>query len=484
VQARSAPTSRNVPLVEYGGHGGLNQAPLPSPRNEKKEMRSSVTSSVVIAGFVAGLASFYGCSSGDPAGTGTPPVFGGTTGNSGTTSTAGSTATSGSGTGGSVTGTSGSPATGGSVTTGGSGTMAGSGPVGGAGGMSGGAGGSGAGTGGSAAGSGGGGGTAATGDITKVWKADACGKAYAGAVGQKISIPTMGVKDAMCAAALNNQPKCGPWGTANSTWCPTPLMRDYWVYLPTGYDPNKAYPLLFEGPGCGGNGGGVYGLSAIKDSVIRIGLSPANPQIVGHGTNPGQGCFDDKEGDDSVDWVFYENLYDKLNSELCFDRNRVFTAGDSSGSWFSNELGCKYAGDSKRPVRGVLPNTGGLPNQYPLYEPTCTKSPMAGMWVHEVNDPENPFSGNKFAISRAMTVNGCTGSTDYDDAVAKGNIQDFPIGGGNDPATCKLIKNCPALYPLVVCALPGNMHASHPTVVEPGFPTFLKQFNMGAFLTQ
>ncbi len=96
--------------------------------------------------------------------------------------------------------------------------------------------------------------------------------------------------------------------------------------------------------------------------------------------------------------MFYENLYDALNPMLCFDRNRVFSAGNSSGAYFSNELGCKYAGDALRPVRGVLPNTGGLPTQA-QYVPTCTNKPMAGMWVHEVNDQEMPFSGNKVAIT-------------------------------------------------------------------------------------
>ena len=36
--------------------------------------------------------------------------------------------------------------------------------------------------------------------------------------------------------------------------------------------------------------------------VVRVGLTPA-PNSIGHGTNENQGCFDDKEGDDSVDWV-------------------------------------------------------------------------------------------------------------------------------------------------------------------------------------
>lgn len=419
-------------------------------------MRTSVTSQFVFAGCVAGLASIYGCSSEDAPSPFTPGASGSYVGASGSGTTAG-TGTGGSGTAG--TGTAGTPGASGS----------------GAGGMSGGdAGGSaGTGTGGSASGAGGGGGAPAN-DITKVWQSNGCGKAYTGTPGQVQGIQTMGTKDANCAAKLGGQPKCGPWS----------VTREYTVFLPKDYNPNTPYTLLFEGPGCGGQSGDVYPIQTkyqdantnnADATIIRVGLRPP-PNSIGHGTNENQGCFDDKEGDDSVDWVFYENLYDKLNGELCFDRNRVFSAGNSSGAWFSNELGCKYAGDATRPVRGVLPNTGGLPTE-PQYVPTCTNAPMSGMWIHEINDGTNPFSGNKVAIARAMKNNSCA-QENYDTA----QLEDFNIGTNN--MNCKRIKNCDPLYPLVVCALNGNGHGSHDDVANPGFATFLKSFRMAPLLTQ
>ena len=424
-------------------------------------MRSSVTSNLVLVGLVAGIASAYGCSTADD--TGTSP-FMATTAGTGTGTAGSGTATAGTGTGmaGTGSGTAGSVGTGGQTTgTAGAATTGGAPTTAGAGGQSATAGAAGTGT----------GGGAPLGDITKVVKSGACGKAFAGQSGAKVTIQTMGTKDANCADKLNNVPKCGPWS----------VPRDYYVNLPANYDMNKAYPLVLEGPGCGGNGTDIYPLNnGVDNTVIRVGLTPP-PNSIGHGTNENQGCFDDKEGDDSVDWVFYETMYDKLNAEggVCFDRNRVFSAGNSSGSWFSNELGCKYAGDAKRPVRAVLPNTGGLPMD-PKWEPTCTNKPMAGMWAHEVGDTTNPFTGNKFAIARAMKVNGCTGAMDYDTAT----LENFPIGGGKPDDTCKKIANCPALYPLVVCALPGTAHGSHDDVVNPGFSTYIKQFSAGAFLTQ
>jgi hypothetical protein len=222
----------------------------------------------------------------------------------------------------------------------------------------------------------------------------------------------------------------------------------------------------------------VYPLNSNADNtVIRVGLTPP-PNEIGHATNPSQGCFDDKEGDDSVDWVFYESVYDKLADQLCFDKNRVFASGNSSGAWFANELGCKYAGDATRPIRGVLTNGGGLPYQ-PQYTPTCTDKPLAGMWIADTPDVTDAFNNFKFAINRAMKVNGCTIGTSVDNAES----DDFPIGGGNLDNSCKKVRGCPELAPLTFCWIRGSANSNHDTVANPGFSTFLKLFSKSPFLT-
>jgi hypothetical protein len=439
-------------------------------------MRSSVTSNVVLAGLFVGLASLYGCTSSGPsngtgvftgtggsvgtAGTGTASGTSGTTGASGSTGTSGDTgsgtAGTGSGTAGSGTGTAGS----------GTGT-AGSGTAGsGAGGA--------AGTGAAGTGTAGTTGTAgATGssDITKVLPSAGCGMDPGQAVGSLVmhQIQTMGTMLAGCADSNCSATKPTPWS----------YTRDYWVRLPTGYDKTKAYPMVIEGPGCGGHGNNLYTIPIFDATVIRVGVSPSKDAQAFHATNPGQGCFDDKNDDSSVDWPFYEALYDLLGSQLCIDRNRVFAGGNSSGAWLSNELGCKYAGDAKRPIRGIMPNTGGLPTD-PKYVPTCTTKPMSGFWSHEVGDTTNPFTGNIVAMNRALTVNGCMpAGVTYQTAT----FDPFPITP-TDSTSCKRYKGCPDLYPLVVCPLPGNSHASHDNIVDPGWPAFLKLFSSGALLTQ
>lgn len=303
--------------------------------------------------------------------------------------------------------------------------------------------------------------------IQKVKPSPGCGKDVAQALGEfvKHTIQTSGVKEANCAAKLGGQPKCGPWS----------LLREYHLWLPPAYAKNEPYPLVVQGPGCGADGTNVYSLSptntdadaGVGGTVIRVGLTPA-PNSIGHGTNENQGCFDDREGDDSVDFVFYEKLLDQLKTELCYDENRVFVNGNSSGSWLANELVVKYAGDTRgHAVRGVISNTGGLPSE-PQYAPTASGKPYAGLWVLETGDSSSSFSTPKYAVSKAMQAAGCTANS-YDVAQTVA----FPVGDGTLATSCKRVDGCGTLFPLIVCALPGNSHGSHAEVVNPAAAAFI-----------
>jgi hypothetical protein len=268
------------------------------------------------------------------------------------------------------------------------------------------------------------------------------------------------------------------------------FVRQYYLTLPVGYDPNKPYTLVFEGTGCGGTGRNVYPLNSQNDqrpehdsvdnTVIRVGLTPP-PNAIGHATRPFQGCYDYADGDSSVDWVFYETLHDHLAGQLCFDKNRVFVVGTASGGApFANELGCKYAGDATHPIRGMMSNSGGFPPETAAVMPTCSTNPMAGIWVAQTLDPSAPFTTVEAALARAMKVNGCTLGTGFKDAT----FESFPIGGGNADSVCKRIVGCPALTPLVVCAIPGNQHASNDAVANPAFCAFIKPLENPPLLNQ
>jgi hypothetical protein len=53
------------------------------------------------------------------------------------------------------------------------------------------------------------------------------------------------------------------------------------------------------------------------------------------------------------------------------------------------------------------------------------------------------------------------------------------VGADN---TCKKVKGCPDLYPLIVCLIPGNSHGSHDGLANPAFSQYLQLFQKPPFL--
>ena len=239
------------------------------------------------------------------------------------------------------------------------------------------------------------GGPAMPSDELAAWPSAGCGleSEQALEVFVEYVIPTSGSKgdDATGIA--------GPWS----------YERKFYVSLPPAYDPTKAYALAVELPGCGATGRDVYPLRMAREQIIRVGLTPP-PNAIEHGTAPNQQCFDDYEGDDSVDFVFFEEVLTQLNARFCYDRSRVLVLGNSSGANMANQLACHYAGNRDGyAVRGVLTANGGLNTDAELGL-TCSGAPLAGLWVGEVESAVYPFERLENAVNRAMVVGGCEAS--------------------------------------------------------------------------
>jgi hypothetical protein len=215
-------------------------------------------------------------------------------------------------------------------------------------------------------------------------------------------------------------------------------MRNYYLRLPTGYQPMQKYPTVFLGPGCGGDGQSVIPVwNASKGDAIIVGLSPV-----------GQ-CFK-TNGQTSPENPFFDAVLKEVEASTCVDKGRVFVAGFSSGSWLSNQLGCLRAGI----IRGQGNATGGLPGDMPM----CT-GPIAAMLAHDTTDTANPISGGMAARDRILKINGCNGT----DTVAYD-------AGTTSP--CVQYTGCPAAYPVVWCQTTGKGHSDQIPISTTGFWKF------------
>ena len=205
-------------------------------------------------------------------------------------------------------------------------------------------------------------------------------------------------------------------------YLPTYMSRVYYVRLPQTYDPSRAYPTVFLGPGCGESGQSPIPLqNASKDDAILIGL------------NGIENCFN-KDAADTPELPYFDATVAAVEAAFCVDTSRLFVAGFSSGGWLTSYLGCARGNI----LRGQASVAGGLP---PV--PACT-GPIAAMYVSDSDDTKNPTSDVMQGLTRVLAANGCGTDTEpYDIGV---------------PSPCVQYQGCMPGYPVVWCLTSGLGH--------------------------
>jgi poly(3-hydroxybutyrate) depolymerase len=216
-------------------------------------------------------------------------------------------------------------------------------------------------------------------------------------------------------------------------------MRNYYVWLPAGYDPNRAYPTVFVGPGCGGTGNqGIAIFKASGSNAIVVGLDP-DPAA------EGRPCFNTETYPDPEEPYFNETLK-QVESKYCVDKSRLFIEGFSSGSWMANLIGC-VDGNLLRGQGNASGCVQGLPAG------TC-KGPIAYIGAHNDPDPNNSYACGTQNRDRIVKLNGCTNETmPYDPG------PDVKATAGST-ITCLQYVGCMPGYPVVFCTTTGLGHSS------------------------
>jgi poly(3-hydroxybutyrate) depolymerase len=172
--------------------------------------------------------------------------------------------------------------------------------------------------------------------------------------------------------------------------------RDYWVWLPSNYDPTRAYPTVLVGPGCGGTGNMSIPIqNAAGDNAIVIGLDYSAAAT-------GRACFmTEAFPDPEVNYV--EQTVTTVEDTFCVDKSRVFIEGFSSGSWIAYLMGCVDGGPGGM-FRGQGNATGNWQGSLP--DSAC-KGPIAYMGAHNNPDPQ-PYNAYPGGRDHVLKLNGCT----------------------------------------------------------------------------
>jgi poly(3-hydroxybutyrate) depolymerase len=229
----------------------------------------------------------------------------------------------------------------------------------------------------------------------------------------------------------------------------SPLMvsgHQYYVKLPTGYDPAKAYPVLFmfnptNNPISWAEQSAGFESNGAKDAWIRVYPHPANPS----------------SGWGSGDVSFFQPLYDNITGNFCVDKARVFAAGESSGGDFSSILGCEHANK----LRGIGPCATKPVGNYPLNaaQRTCTGQ-VTAVVIHGKNDNVVGTANGPATRDFYVDVNNCTSMS-------------MPVTGFTDTlSNCVEYQGCDAGFPVVWCQHtdPNYSNTNH------GWPAFAPKY--------
>lgn len=259
--------------------------------------------------------------------------------------------------------------------------------------------------------------------------------------------------------------------------------RNYGLRLPKNYDPERAYPLVFQGAGCGNTDGlsGKNGADKIvpDDAVsdaITVGLSYLYAEGAG-------ACFGD-DGENNYELPYWDAVYAELTENYCVDLEKVFIGGFSSGAWMSLTVSFARAGL----VRGVGTGAGGIREKHP----ERSDIPFAAFLVTGANDENNPIHRTKDGTScSGSEADGCwkdkiicgfpgaescydTGSAHARDEILRRNgctgSDTEQYGEWTD---CKRYTGCPAAFPVVYCTPPVEHDAGGDRHV-PGIWNFWK----------
>lgn len=201
----------------------------------------------------------------------------------------------------------------------------------------------------------------------------------------ELNNPIVSNRSAGCSAIYENRMQ---ESTGNFVSIKTQVLnqdRTYHLRIPSTYNPNIAYPLIFRWHGAGGDGlsGGLNIEYSAKEDAIIVSADGLNNYW--------------RTNADSIDLAFFDKMLETVSSQYCIDGNRIFSFGFSSGGSFSNLLACQR-GDVLRANAAIASGVAGN---------NC-KGQVATWLLHDVDDNAVLIANGKAALARTVATNGCS----------------------------------------------------------------------------
>ena len=211
--------------------------------------------------------------------------------------------------------------------------------------------------------------------------------------------------------------------------------RAYFVWLPDGYDPNHAYPVVYQFHGCSDN-------RETNNVPVQSESGDAAIHVRGRAVDT---CWDDAVDGSGV--ALFDAVVPAVEGDFCADSTRRFATGYSSGSFMVHRLACIRA----HMLRGVATIAGGHGGS------DCTGA-VAALLIHDQDDTTVNISASEAARASHLERNGC-------DVDATRTPTDHP--------PCEAYAGCTAGLPVVWCQTAGMGHSRQDSLAAPAFWDFL-----------
>jgi polyhydroxybutyrate depolymerase len=235
--------------------------------------------------------------------------------------------------------------------------------------------------------------------------------------------------------------------------------REYILAVPSNYDQNRPYKLIFAWHPWGGSAQQVAGTGNSGYHGLR-GASNNEAILV---APEGQPFQDDRLGwgnANGEDIAFYHAMRERFGAQLCIDQNRIFATGFSFGAMFSFTLACSQGSM----LRAIAPQAGNATTSGPCENGTRSVPTMAFIGVDD-----SLLAGHRSAVQIFVQRNACSMQTtavqpSWCDGLASSYL----------PCTCVQYQNCKAGYPVISCEYKAG-HIPAPSA-GPTLWSFFSQF--------
>lgn len=187
--------------------------------------------------------------------------------------------------------------------------------------------------------------------------------------------------------------------------------RGYVRYVPKGYDPSRAYPVVAVLHGIGATGAQMSEFIKMQDYTAGNAIVVFPDAAGGRWDTTGQS-----------DLAFFDALREDVLQNLCVDQQRVFVVGFSMGGYMTNHLGCNRASV----IRAIVPADGGFPGD----GKGCGK--VAALVYHRTEDDVVTVDKGVATRDRWIGIDGCKTSSKP--------LESFGFAGKN----CVAYDGCPA----------------------------------------